>query len=101
MSLLKDGACLSDVYTKTVEKVEKEHPDLVDRLTKNFGFSMGIEFRDNTISIAHGCSAIAKKGMVFNVNIGLTGLINKEAQNSKGKAVALFIGDTVIVGEVC
>ena len=37
--------------------------------------------------------------MVFNVNLGFTGLINKEASDSKGKDVALFVGDTVLVNE--
>jgi nucleosome binding factor SPN SPT16 subunit len=46
-------------------------------LTKNFGFVMGIEFREGSLSITPSCHAIAAKGMVFNVNIGLSGLINK------------------------
>ena len=37
--------------------------------------------------------------MVFNVNLGFTGLINKEASDKKGKDVALFVGDTVLVNE--
>ena len=37
--------------------------------------------------------------MVFNVNLGFTGLTNKDASDSKGKDVALFIGDTVVVAE--
>ena len=35
--------------------------------------------------------------MIFNINIGFTGLVNKDASDSKGKDVALFVGDTVIV----
>ena len=35
--------------------------------------------------------------MLFNINIGFTGLVNKDASDSKGKDVALFVGDTVIV----
>ena len=35
--------------------------------------------------------------MIFNINIGFTGLTNKDASDSKGKDVALFVGDTVIV----
>ena len=37
--------------------------------------------------------------MVFNVNLGFTGLSNKEASDSRGKDVALFIGDTVVVND--
>ncbi len=39
-------------------------------------------------------------GMVFNVNIGFSGLENKGSKDSKAKTYALFIGDTVLVNEV-
>merc|ERR550532_3867232 len=96
---LKDGAKCSDVYKSAVSFVKKESPELVDKLTKNFGFVMGIEFRESTLSITPSCDAVVRKGMVFNINIGLTGLTNKEASDSKGRDVALFIGDTVVVSD--
>ena len=34
---------------------------------------MGIEFREGSLSITPNCDARAAKGMVFNVNIGLSG----------------------------
>ena len=58
---------------------------------------MGIEFREGSLSITPTCHAKATKGMIFNVNIGLSGLVNKEASDSKGKDVSLFIGDSVLV----
>ena len=39
--------------------------------------------------------------MVFNVNLGFAGLSNRAAEESSGKTYALFVGDTVLVGEVC
>ena len=59
---LKDGAKLSDVYKSAVSLVKKENSELVDKLTKNFGFAMGIEFREASLSIAPNCDAVAKKG---------------------------------------
>ena len=38
--------------------------------------------------------------MVFNVNVGFSGLANPKAEDDQGKHYALFIGDTVVVGEV-
>jgi len=99
LSELKDGAKLSSVYKSAVNYVKKESPDLVDNLTKNFGFAMGIEFREGSLTIASNCDQVVKKGMLFNVNIGFTGLTNKDASDSKGKDVALFVGDTVIVND--
>ena len=65
-------------------------------------FGMGIEFREASILIGPKSDVIATKGMVFNLNIGLSGLENKEAKDSEGKIYALFIGDTVIVNDqVC
>ena len=59
---LKDGAKLNDVYKSAVSLVKKENSELVDKLTKNFGFAMGIEFREASLSIAPNCDAVAKKG---------------------------------------
>ena len=39
-------------------------------------------------------------GMIFNVNVGFSGLLNKEAKEDAGKKYALFIGDTVLVNQV-
>lgn len=38
--------------------------------------------------------------MVFNINVGFSELENNESKDSAGKKYALFIGDTVLVGEV-
>jgi nucleosome binding factor SPN SPT16 subunit len=59
---LKEGVALKDVYESTIAKTKKERPDLVEKLTKNFGFSMGIEFRDAPISITPNCNVKVKKG---------------------------------------
>ena len=37
--------------------------------------------------------------MLFNINIGFTGLVNKDSSDSKGKDVALFVGDSVLVND--
>ena len=77
---LVEGAKLNEVYDKAVAMVKKEHPDLVDKLTKNFGFLMGIEFREPSLSIAPNCTATLKKGMVFNLNVGLSGITNNQVR---------------------
>ena len=40
------------------------------------------------------------KGMVFNINLGFSGLTNAAAVDEADKNYALFIGDTVVVQEV-
>lgn len=96
---LTAGTNLSTVYETGINFVKKEKPNLVDNLTKAFGFVMGIEFRESSLVIGPKTTFPAKKGMIFNINIGLANLQNKESTDSEGKAYALFIGDTVLVNE--
>uniref|UniRef100_U5EVZ2 FACT complex subunit n=1 Tax=Corethrella appendiculata TaxID=1370023 RepID=U5EVZ2_9DIPT len=96
---LVTGVKCSDVYEAGLEYAKKEEPKLVDKLTKTFGFATGIEFRENSITISPKCVAVLKKGMIFNVNVGLSGLENKEASDKESKIYALFIGDTVLIND--
>ncbi|PSN32696.1 FACT complex subunit spt16 [Blattella germanica] len=97
LKVLTDGTALNNVYQAGIKFAEKEKPDLVPNLTKNFGFATGIEFRESSLVIGPKTTAVARKDMVFNVNVGLAGLTNKEASEKEGKVYALFIGDTVQV----
>ncbi|XP_017471590.1 PREDICTED: FACT complex subunit spt16 isoform X1 [Rhagoletis zephyria] len=99
LKLLKPGAKLNEIYDTTVEYIKKEKPKLYDNFTKTFGFAMGIEFRENSIVIGPKCHAEVKKNMVFNVNVGIANLTNSDASEKEGKTYALFIGDTVLVGD--
>lgn len=99
LKLLVSGKKLSEVYDTSLEYAKKEQPTLVDKLTKTFGFAMGLEFRDNAMVIGPKCSAVLKKGMVFNLNVGLSNLENKVATDKEGKTYALFIGDTILVND--
>lgn len=99
LKLMVPGKKLSDVFNKGMEYAKKEQPALVDKLTKTFGFAMGLEFRDSCLIIGPKCNAQLKKGMIFSVNIGLSNLENKNASDKEGKKIALFIGDTVLVND--
>lgn len=63
-------------------------------------FATGIEFREGALLINPKCSLPAQKGMVFSVNVGFAGLSNPSAEDQAGQSYALFVGDTVLVGEV-
>ena len=63
-------------------------------------FGTGIEFRESALLIGPKSTAVAKKGQVFNVNLGFSDLTNPDASGSSSKKYALFIGDTVVVNEV-
>lgn len=99
LKLLVPGAKLNEIYDTVHDFIKKEKPKLLDNFTKTFGFAMGIEFRENSITIGPKCHAEVKKNMVFNVNVGISGLTNPDASDKEGKTYALFVGDTVLVGE--
>lgn len=62
---------------------------------------MGIEFRESTLLVGPKTTLTAKKGQVYNINMGFSGLANAESKDNEGKTYAFFIGDTVLVNEVC
>lgn len=55
---------------------------------------MGIEFRESSIVIGPKTSVVAKKGMVFNINIGLANLTNSAATDKEGKVSLKFVSMT-------
>lgn len=61
---------------------------------------MGIEFRESSLMIGPKTTATTRKGQVFNLNVGLSNLVNKDAKEKEGKIYALFVGDTVCINEV-
>ncbi|RZF37506.1 hypothetical protein LSTR_LSTR017215 [Laodelphax striatellus] len=61
---------------------------------------MGIEFREGSLLIGPKTQFVVRKGQVYNLNVGLSGLVNKAAEDKEGKNYALFVGDTVVVNEV-
>lgn len=99
LKLLVPGKKLCEIYEAGLSFAKKEKPSLTDNLTKIFGSAMGIEFRESSLLIGPKCNAVVKKGMVFNVYVGLSNLTNKEAADKEGKVYALFIGDTVLVND--
>lgn len=61
---------------------------------------MGIEFRESSLMIAPKTNVPVKKGQVYNLCIGLSGLTNKEGSDKESKVYALYVGDTVLVNDV-
>lgn len=96
---LVPGTKLNGVFDAATSFVKSKRPELLDKMTKNIGFAMGIEFREGAMLITGKSGISVKKNMVFNINVGFSDLENPEGKDSAGKKYALFIGDTVMVGE--
>ena len=58
---------LSEVYDTAVKFVKDKRPELVEKLTKNIGFGMGIEFREAALLITNKTNVRAKKGELWGV----------------------------------
>ncbi|XP_012668988.1 FACT complex subunit SPT16 [Otolemur garnettii] len=99
LSVLLLGVKICDVYNAVMDVVKKQKPELLNKITKNLGFGMGIEFREGSLVINSKNQYKLKKGMVFSINLGFSDLINKEGKKTEEKTYALFIGDTVLVDE--
>uniref|UniRef100_S4RDI0 FACT complex subunit n=1 Tax=Petromyzon marinus TaxID=7757 RepID=S4RDI0_PETMA len=93
------GAALCEVYQATLDFVKKERSDLTNAFSKNLGFGMGIEFREGSLVINGKNQTKLRKGMVFNINLGLCNVPNKESKSDRDKAYSLFIADTVQINE--
>lgn len=53
---------LSEVFDHAVSYVKKERPEILDKMTKNVGFAMGIEFREGSLLVSGKTNMKAKKG---------------------------------------
>ncbi|EUB56131.1 FACT complex subunit [Echinococcus granulosus] len=95
---MKPGVVFSNFYNTIVNKVKVDHPELVDKLIRTFGFVTGIEFRDGNYVIGPKSSAVFREGMSININLGFQDLLNEEAESEKDKHYALWLGDIVILG---
>ena len=58
---------------------------MIEKLSKNLGFGMGLEFRESGNMLATKNEGIVRAGMVFNVCIGVQGLENAETTDPKKK----------------
>lgn len=96
---LVDGARICDVYNAVISLVQNKDESLVDKLTKNLGFAIGLEFREGSLLITSKNRSKLKKGMVFNLAIGLSSLKNKQSKDEATSNYAFFIGDTVLINE--
>ena len=66
-------------------------PHLEKKLTKNVGTSIGLEFREGSLSLNGKNETRVRAGMTFNVAVGLEGLEDKEATDKRGQTYAIFL----------
>lgn len=88
---MRDGVKMCDVHKHGKMYVEENEPQLTSKLTKHFGYSTGVAFREGSSMNAKN-ETVLKEGMTFNVSIGFSDL-----KKANGEPYALFLGDTVLI----
>ncbi len=94
---MRPGETLFHIYEKGVSFVKETNPDLVQYLTKSFGYSIGLEFKDNTFSVAPKCDRKIEAGMTFLLQVGFAGIPSEKHKDERGKVYSLYLSDIVSV----
>lgn len=91
----RDGVAVKDLYHKAIGILKSKKPDMEKHFLKSIGGGIGIETRDNTLTINGKNGRILKDGMTLCISTGLTDIENPAPQDKKNKIYSLFIADTI------
>ncbi len=94
---LRDGTVLSDVYSKALKVVKSKKPDLEKHFVKSLGSGIGIEVRDQTLTINSKNTRTIKDGMTFCVATAFTDIPNASPRDKRSATYTLAVTDTVRV----
>lgn len=97
---MRAGSPLRDVREAVVSSLIKSDMDhLAENLNKSVGYLMGTELRDSFYNLTDKNKRIIKPKMVFHISLLVTGLQWEDEQTNKVQPYALFLMDTVAVGD--
>lgn len=95
IAAMRPGNPLKGVYAAAIKKLEQEgRQDLIEKLPKSLGFSIGLEFREPAMLLTAKNAAIFRPGMIFNLSIGFSDLVlsKTDVESSHDKsAVSTFV----------
>lgn len=96
---MRPGTAISKIYLRGLDYVKANRPELENKLVTNFGFGIGLEFRESEFLLNAKNEKEIRHGMIMNLAIGFQDLVNEEASDPKAQKYALFLADTVLVGK--
>ena len=93
------GNPLKSVYQAAVKFLKsKGKEDLVEKLPKNLGFAMGLDFRDAMLQLNAKSTVPIRQGMVFNLSVSLSGLeLSESARSAVNSKSAVSSYDLAII----
>ncbi|KAF3308296.1 FACT complex subunit spt16 [Orbilia oligospora] len=98
ISTLRDGVTCKDVYSKALNLVKSQHPELEKNFFRNVGYGINMESRDSTLILNGKNARTLQEGMTLVIHVGFQDLENPKADDKRGKTYALALTDTVEVG---
>ena len=87
------GKPLKGVYKAAVEYLKSSgNEDLISKLPKNLGFSIGLDFRDPTLTLSPKNPATFRPGMVFSLVLGFSNVdLPEDAKTSVNSKSAVSV----------
>ncbi|ETV75693.1 hypothetical protein H257_10081 [Aphanomyces astaci] len=96
---LRPGKTVSQVVDKVTKLVESRNPKLAKLLTKNFGFGIGLDFREAGMVLTAKNHHVIQAGQAFNVAMGFQNIPLKDADRPRHlpDTYSILLADTVSV----
>ncbi|KAJ1448969.1 FACT complex subunit-domain-containing protein [Pelagophyceae sp. CCMP2097] len=106
LAAMKVGEPLSGVTDAALAVLQQpRYIHLADKLPKNLGFGLGIDFREGSLVLNKKSEAVFAKNMVFNLAVGFQDLQIADGERAKAlgaikklDAYSMLVADTVLVG---
>ncbi|CAK4071914.1 unnamed protein product [Aphanomyces euteiches] len=96
---LRPGKTVSQVVEKVTKMIESRNPKLAKLLTKNFGFGIGLDFREAGMLLTAKNHHVIQAGQAFNVAMGFQNIPLKDGERAKHlpETYSILLADTVTV----
>ncbi|ETW06799.1 hypothetical protein H310_02951 [Aphanomyces invadans] len=96
---LRPGKTVSQVVEKITKLIESRNPKLAKLLTKNFGFGIGLDFREAGMLLTAKNHHVIQAGQAFNVAIGFQNIPLKDTDRPRHlpETYSILLADTVAV----
>ena len=98
LKAMSPGLPLKGVYKAAVDYLrDSGNEGLISKLPKNLGFSIGLDFRDSTLTLSPKNPATFRPGMVFTLVLGFSGVeLPDDAKTSTNSKSAVSITTTTV-----
>ncbi|KAF0682668.1 Aste57867_25227 [Aphanomyces stellatus] len=96
---LRPGKTVSQVVEKVTKMIDSRNPKLAKLLTKNFGFGIGLDFREAGMLLTAKNHHVVQAGQAFNVAMGFQNIPLKDGDRAKHlpETYSILLADTVTV----